>query len=242
MAAYQELAATHKALGQFEQAFRYLELFVELQKELLAEDANKKYMQLRNQTLSEQNELQAQQIELLSKFRIVSIIAGSLAFLVCGALLMVGRQAAVIKRSRQKMKEVLDHIEEGILLLDEKLQIRSGYSPHLDKIFSREPRSLEGTSFPDLLFPTVVAPFQITRKIGLSLQTLAEIPVIMVSKARTGNPYNLMHGRLTYARSCISPLKYYLHPWTRSSNLLRFASKNSSKIMTFIWNSPSLYA
>ncbi|MDQ3231354.1 MAG: hypothetical protein M3Q07_05990, partial [Pseudobdellovibrionaceae bacterium] len=150
---YKELAEVHNALEQFEKAFHYLSTFVDLQKELLTEDASKKYMQLRNQTLSEQNELQAQQIHLLNKFRIVSIVAGSLALLVCGALFIVGRQASVIRRSRQKMKEVLDHIEEGILVLGEDLRIKSGYSPHLDKIFSRKSESLADKLSLELLFP-----------------------------------------------------------------------------------------
>ncbi|WP_324959674.1 ATP-binding protein [Oligoflexus sp.] len=150
---YKELSEVHKVLGQYEEAFKYLTMFVDLQKELLTEDASKKYMQLRNQTLSEQNQMQAEQIQLLGKFRIVSIVAGGLAFLVCGALFMVGRQASVIKGSRQKMKEVLDHIEEGILMLGEDLRLKSGYSPHLDKIFARKPDTLADTPFLDLLFP-----------------------------------------------------------------------------------------
>ncbi len=151
---YKELSEVHKVLGHYEEAFKFLAMFVDLQKELLTEDASKKYMQLRNQTLSEQNQMQAEQIQLLGKFRIVSMVASGLALLVCGALMLVGRQSKMIKRSRQKMKEVLDHIEEGILMLGEDFRIRSGYSPHLDKIFRRKPGSLADALFLELLFPT----------------------------------------------------------------------------------------
>ncbi|MDQ3233834.1 MAG: ATP-binding protein, partial [Pseudobdellovibrionaceae bacterium] len=149
---YLQLTEAHRVLAHYKDALNYLTKYVELQKELLTEDAGKKYMQLRNQTLSDQNRMQAEQIQLLGKFRIVSMVAGGLALLVCGALVLVGRQAAMIKRSRQKMKEVLDHINEGILVLGEDLRIENGYSPHLDRIFEKKPESLGGGLFLELLF------------------------------------------------------------------------------------------
>ncbi len=154
----------HRKLGHTKEALESLEKYMTLYKQYTKERTNKnfnqtavklglQYQEERNKALARQNELQAEQINLLKKFRLVSIIAATLFLIVCGALFIVWRQASAIRFSRLQMKEVLDHVEEGIVILDRQLLVRSGYSSYLDTLFARPTNSLQEASLLEFLFP-----------------------------------------------------------------------------------------
>lgn len=153
MKIYEKIAQIYQAMGRYKEAYQYSQLYIQKNAEIKAEDADRKYMELRNEALSKQNELQKAQIHLLKKFRIVSILAAGLSIFLCGALVIMWRQGTVIRKSRLRMKQVLDHIDEGIAVLDRKLHIEPGYSAYLGKLFESQGNHLEGSSFLKLLFP-----------------------------------------------------------------------------------------
>ena len=151
-------------MGDKDKALAFLEKYMDGYKELAREKEKKEYNRAaaemglqfeteRNAALAKRNELQSEQIDLLKKFRLVSFITLSLSLIVLAVLFVVRRQALEIKASRQKMKEVLDNIDEGILILDDQLKVLQGYSPYLDQIFSSVGTSLVGVRIQDLFFP-----------------------------------------------------------------------------------------
>ncbi|MDQ3233480.1 MAG: ATP-binding protein, partial [Pseudobdellovibrionaceae bacterium] len=158
----------HLGLGDTEKAIMYLQKHVEGFKAIALEQEKKEYnraaVQLglqieaeRNAALAKRNELQSDQIQLLQKFRLVSMVTFSLSIVVLVVLYIVRRQAREIQVSRKKMKEVLDNIDEGILTLDRDLKVLSGYSPYLDRIFSGLGSTLEGWPIHRLLYSDVDA-------------------------------------------------------------------------------------
>ncbi len=145
------LTRSYEALGKFDQAFKHLQLHMEGERRIRTDDAHKQYMKLRDESLSKQNELQAHQISLLKKFRAVSFLAAGLALILSLAMLISYRQSIVIRQSRQRMKEVLDNIDEGIAILGHDLKIQSGYSPFLHHLLGDSRSSLEHIPLLDLL-------------------------------------------------------------------------------------------
>lgn len=106
----------------------------------------------RNTNLVRENNLQSEQILLLEKFKLVSLLAAGLSLVILAVLFIVWRQASVIRLSRQHMKDVLDSIDEGIVTLDRHLTVQDSYSPYLDQIFGTAPSTLGGVTLLDLLF------------------------------------------------------------------------------------------
>jgi PAS domain-containing protein/HPt (histidine-containing phosphotransfer) domain-containing protein len=153
MKIYRQLTQVHETRGSFEAAFQALRNYVELEQSSRTEQSRKDYLELRNQSLFQQNEMQEQQIQLLKKFRIVSVLAVGLSLGLFLALTLVWRQSSALRRSRQKIKDILDHIDEGIVTLDRHLHIQSAYSPYLHRIFGDVSPSFEGWALLDLLFP-----------------------------------------------------------------------------------------
>ncbi|HYX39005.1 MAG TPA: ATP-binding protein [Oligoflexus sp.] len=145
---------SYLGLGDKTQALHYLQKYMEGYKEVALEKEKKEYnraaVQLGLQFETERNAGLAQQVSLLKKFRLVSIVAVSLMLVVLAVLLVVKRQARALRVSRKRMKEVLDNIDEGILTLDGQLKILQGYSPYLDQIFSGFGTSLVGVSIQQL--------------------------------------------------------------------------------------------
>ncbi len=147
---YQQLSLVHDSLGNSDQALQDLRKYVEIEKKIRTDDTQKKYMLLRDESLTRQNDLQAAQILLLKKFRIVSILAVCLALILLVALFVSVRQFSIIRASRKQMKVIMDHIEEGIVLIDRQLKIQKGYSQHFDKLFSRQSNELVDVDFLNL--------------------------------------------------------------------------------------------
>lgn len=154
----------YKGLGDIAKAYEHLELYTEkmhtLQEGKLKEEYSKaaakiglKFEEDRNEALEKQNELQREQIRLLLNFRIVSVVAVLLTVLVLIALLHVRSQAAVIRRSRQTMKDVLDNIDEALLIIDHNLNIAFGYSSYVERIFGTGKADIHMKPFLQLLFP-----------------------------------------------------------------------------------------
>ncbi|HYX37509.1 MAG TPA: ATP-binding protein [Oligoflexus sp.] len=154
----------YRGLGRPEQALEHLEKHMEAFKVIARnnekEEFNRASVQLglqfqeeRNAALAQQNQMQSEQILLLQKFRVVSILAVALVLMVLVALFIVRYQAREIQASRIKMKTVLDNIHEGIMIIDPKLRVTSGYSPYLETIFDREGQDLTQSSLLHLLFP-----------------------------------------------------------------------------------------
>lgn len=142
-----ELSKSYEALGQSDRALLHHKRYAEGERKIRTDDAQKRYMQLRDESLSKQNELQFRQIELLKKFRLVSMLAAALAFILALAMLLTFRQSLMLRESRRRMKVVLDNIDEGIALLDRELRIQKGHSPFLHKLFGDDHQNLEGLPF-----------------------------------------------------------------------------------------------
>lgn len=166
----EQLYLAHRGLGQHIKALEQLEVFNEAfkagAKEREQEEYNKasakiglqfeeernRNLEEKGQALAHQNRLQGEQIQLLNKFRVVSIIAVVLMLMTLIALVIVKRQASTIRSSRIKMREILENIHEGILMIDHKFHVMDGYSPYLPKILDREGQNLVGIRLVDLLF------------------------------------------------------------------------------------------
>lgn len=149
---FHQLSKVHQARKEFEKALLYQTLYIELENETRTDESKKEYSKFRNEALMKENELLGQQIQLLGKFRIVSLLAAGLACIIFLAFIVVWRQSKELGKSRKTMKDVLDHIDEGIAILDRSLSIKAGYSRYLDILFRRENQSLVGETFLDLLF------------------------------------------------------------------------------------------
>ncbi len=88
---YMQLKIVHKDLGNFAESLKYLELYLENQRAMNLNNSEKKYIDLRNQSLSHENAWQAKEIDLLKSFRLVSFLAACLAFAALIAFVMVWR-------------------------------------------------------------------------------------------------------------------------------------------------------
>ncbi|MFY7929956.1 MAG: Hpt domain-containing protein, partial [Oligoflexus sp.] len=116
-----------------------------------AEDTTKQYVQMRNDQLRKENSWQTEQIVLLKKYRLLAIMTGVLILIICIFFFLFWRQAQQVAYSRQKLKDVLDHLDQGLAIINEKFQIQSGYSPFLDKLFQHMPNALTSLNFIDFM-------------------------------------------------------------------------------------------
>lgn|GEM_PF-3974162 len=140
---YRQLSKIHEARNDFSAALDAYKQAMLLQGQIETEDTEKKYILLRNETLTRQNKLKDEQIDLLKKFKNLSVIATVLAVLVFAILILVWRQSQLIKISRRRMMEVLQHIDLGIFMLNAKLKLKNGYSPHLLELLEVDKTALE---------------------------------------------------------------------------------------------------
>ncbi len=88
----------------------------------------------KNKLLVRENELQAQTIREARLLRTFALFGFAVCLLIIILLLGLWLQAHAVKKARQKMKDVLDHIEEGILTIGPGLTVDSSFSPYLANI------------------------------------------------------------------------------------------------------------
>ncbi len=156
--AYQGLKKYEEALNQLLIYNQTMEEIFEAQSakesERVAADIGLHFQTERNTLLASQNAMQAEQISLLQKFRVLAFIIAGLLISVLFLFFRLVKQSKEVRASRQKMKDLLDTIDEGILTLDRNLLVIPGYSPHLDRLFATHEQTLADIPVVDLLFGT----------------------------------------------------------------------------------------
>jgi tetratricopeptide (TPR) repeat protein/HPt (histidine-containing phosphotransfer) domain-containing protein len=111
--------------------------------ELERKEAENKLLEEKDRT----NTLRLEQAERMSRI-LIGLLTLSLLFV--GVMLYSLRQSRVIRSQRDRMQEVLDNIEEGILRFGKDFQIRRDYSAHVPLILDAS-RDLTGQD----LFPAL---------------------------------------------------------------------------------------
>ncbi|HYX36260.1 MAG TPA: ATP-binding protein [Oligoflexus sp.] len=111
---------------------------------LIAEEERSKF-------LAKENELKQQKIQAQEKARYVTTWLLLLSALIIAVLLLAIFRSIEIKKTKEAMKRVLDHIEEAILTIDRDLRIESHHSHYLLTILDNK-NIVSGMDALDVMF------------------------------------------------------------------------------------------
>jgi tetratricopeptide (TPR) repeat protein len=106
------LARSHEALGQFDHALKHFQQYMEGERKIRTDDAHKRYMKLRDHSLSKENEFQAHQIALLKNFRMVSFQPLLNNQQLIDRYLVAIRDLTAIKAIERQAQEQMLHVNE----------------------------------------------------------------------------------------------------------------------------------
>jgi tetratricopeptide (TPR) repeat protein len=144
-----------RGLKRFDEAFAALKLAYEIDSKLAKEqshaevsnqlaDLGLQVEQARSEVLSRQNDQKEQELKAAQRFKIILIILLLLAFLVIGLMIFSLHEKRLLAISQKKIRAILDHIDEAIVLIKPDFTIESEYSRFLESLFASAPQSLIG--------------------------------------------------------------------------------------------------
>jgi tetratricopeptide (TPR) repeat protein len=148
-------AEAWKGLKRYDEAFAALKLAHELDSKLVKEqshaevssqlaDLGLKVEQARSDALARDNDQKERELQDARRFRIILLILLLMAALVMGLMIFSLHEKKLLAISQKKLRAILDHIDEAIVLIKPDLTIESEYSRFLDSFFQSAPRSLVG--------------------------------------------------------------------------------------------------
>ncbi len=138
-------------LGRFQEAYEermtYTKLLQEIQEAERETDINRLKVDMglrieeeQNKKLQMENQVHRAQLDQEALYRRIALGLIFLAGLVMALMLLALRSARAVRRSQQRMKRILDNIEEGILTIGPSLTVESDLSPYLMKILGETRR------------------------------------------------------------------------------------------------------
>lgn len=122
-------------LGRYQEAYdvrqNYVQVFQEIQEADRESDINRLKVDMGLRIEEEQNKKLQLENRVQRQIALGVLIA---AFVITVLLLIALKNARAVRSSQQRMKRILDHIEEGILTIGPELAVEADLSPYLMKI------------------------------------------------------------------------------------------------------------
>jgi tetratricopeptide (TPR) repeat protein len=148
-------AEAFKGLKRYDEAFAALKLAYEIDSKLAKEqshaevssqlaDLGLKVEQAKSEALTRENDQKERELEAAQRFKIILLILLVLAVLVIGLMIFSLHEKKLLTISQKKIRAILDHIDEAIVLIKPDLTIESEYSRFLESLFESAPQSLTG--------------------------------------------------------------------------------------------------
>jgi tetratricopeptide (TPR) repeat protein len=156
-----------QGLQRYDEAFAALKQAHELDSKLVKEQSHEevssqlaelglKVEQARSEALSRDNAQKERELQDARRFRMILLILLLLAAMVMGLMVFSLHEKRLLAISQKKLRAILDHIDEAIVLIKPDLTIESEYSRFLDSFFESPPRSLMGAhAIQDILRPLI---------------------------------------------------------------------------------------
>lgn len=136
-----------KGLRRFDEAFEALKLAHEIDTKLTKEqshaevssqlaDLGLKVEQARSEALSRENVQKETELKAARRFKIILIVLLVLAVLVIGLMIFSLHEKKLLAISQKRIRAILDHIDEAIVLIKPDLTIETEYSRYLESLFA----------------------------------------------------------------------------------------------------------
>ncbi len=144
-----------KGLKRFDEAFVALKLAYEIDSKLAKEqsqaevssqlaDLGLQVEKAKSEALTQENDQKELELKAATRFKIILIVLLILAVLVMGLMVFSLHEKRLLAISQKKIRAILDHIDEAIVIIKSDLTIESEYSRFLESMLGSAPQSLAG--------------------------------------------------------------------------------------------------
>ncbi|HET9236233.1 MAG TPA: ATP-binding protein [Oligoflexus sp.] len=140
-------AEAFKGLKRFDEAFDALKLANEIDTKLTKEQSHSEVSsqladlglqveQAKSKALGRENEQKETELKAARRFKIILIALLVLAVLVIGLMIFSLHEKRLLAISQKRVRAILDHIDEAIVLIKPDLTIEAEYSRYLESLFT----------------------------------------------------------------------------------------------------------
>lgn len=170
-----------KGLKRFDEAFDALKLAHEIDTKLTKEqshaevssqlaDLGLKVEQAKSEALSRENEQKETELKAAGRFKIILMALLVLAVLVIGLMIFSLHEKKLLAISQKRIRAILDHIDEAIVLIKPDLSIEAEYSRYLESLFAPGSEQLKGAH----AIRDIIRPFLSNTDDALVMQNVLE--------------------------------------------------------------------